>query len=71
MPPTLVVVGEKEPGISKRHARTICRSAEGMVGKIVRGVGHVWNLEAPDLFNEMVRAWLSGKPLPSTLQDFA
>jgi len=71
MPPTLVVVGEKEPGISKRHARAICRSAEGMVGKIVRGVGHAWNLEAPDLFNEMVRAWLSGKPLPSTLQDFA
>jgi pimeloyl-ACP methyl ester carboxylesterase len=68
-PPTLVVVGEKELGISKRHSRAICRSAEGMMCKIVMGVGHAWNMEAPELFNTMVRAWLGNKPLPPALQD--
>jgi len=68
VPPTLVVVGEKEMGLAKRHARAISQSVPGVTGKVVKGVGHAWNLEAPDLFNEMVRAWLTDKPLPVALQ---
>jgi pimeloyl-ACP methyl ester carboxylesterase len=67
VPPTLVVVGEREPGISKQHARTICKAVEGTTCMIVPGAGHAWNLEHPDLFNEMVRAWFSAAPLPARL----
>lgn len=67
VPPTLVVVGEKEPGISKKHARAICKAVEGTTGKIAAGAGHAWNLEFPDLFNDMVRAWFTGVPLPTGL----
>ncbi len=31
------------------------------------GVGHIWNLEAPDLFTETVRAWITDQPLPRQL----
>ncbi len=31
------------------------------------GVGHIWNLEAPDLFTETVRAWMTDQPLPRQL----
>ncbi len=67
VPPTLVVVGEREPRISKKHASALCKTVEGTTGKIVAGAGHAWNLELPDLFNEMVRAWFTGAPLPAGL----
>jgi pimeloyl-ACP methyl ester carboxylesterase len=67
IPPTLVVVGEKEPRLAKNYARTISKTVPGVTGKVVAGAGHAWNLELPDLFNEMVRAWIAGAPLPPTL----
>jgi pimeloyl-ACP methyl ester carboxylesterase len=67
VPPTLVVVGEREPRISKRYAWALCNTIEGTTGKIVAGAGHAWNLEWPDLFNQMVRAWFAGAPLPARL----
>lgn len=71
IPPTLVVVGKKEPEIAKKHARAICKTVAGTTGKIVAGAGHAWNLEFPDLFNEMVRAWFTGAPLPARLLPLA
>jgi hypothetical protein len=29
-----------------------------------RCLGHVWNLQNPDLFAEVVRRWLTGQALP-------
>ena len=37
-------------------------------GRLAPGLGHGWNVEAPDLFNAMVRAWITGRPLPGQLQ---
>jgi len=68
IPPTLVIAGEKETGFVKSHARTISQKVQGATGKVAKGVGHAWNLEVPDLFNEVVRAWFTEKPLPSFLQ---
>lgn len=68
VPPTLMVVGEKEMGIAKRHVRATSQSVQGVTGMLVKGVGHAWNLEAPALFNAMVRAWLTEQALPSALQ---
>lgn len=38
------------------------------MGCIAPGLGHGWNLEAPDLFDEVVRAWIGNKPLPRELK---
>lgn len=70
VPPTLAVVGEKEPRMSKKYARTISSSVQGVEGRLVKGVGHTWNLEAPLLFNDTIRAWLAERPLPSALHPF-
>jgi hypothetical protein len=34
---------------------------------MIPGCGHVWNLEAPDLFVETLRAWFNDKSLPNQL----
>ena len=68
IPPTLVIVSEKETGFVKSYARTISQKVQAVTGKVAKGMGHAWNLEVPDLFNEAVRAWLTEKPLPSFLQ---
>ena len=65
--PTLVAVGEKETFYAKRAARRLSRSIPGARGVMVPGCGHVWNLGAPDLFAETVRAWVTDQPLPSRL----
>ncbi len=69
VPPTLVVVGEKEPGVARRHAQKLGREAPGVTARLVPGVGHAWNLEAPELFNATVRAWLIEAPLPQPLLE--
>lgn len=64
---TLIAVGEKETFYAKRAARLLSRSIPGARGVMVRGYGHVWNLEAPDLFAETVRAWTGDRELPDQL----
>jgi pimeloyl-ACP methyl ester carboxylesterase len=66
--PTLIAVGEKETFFAKAAARSLCRGIPGAKGILVPGVGHVWNLQAPELFADMVRAWLQDLPLPAVLQ---
>jgi pimeloyl-ACP methyl ester carboxylesterase len=64
---TLIAVGEKETFYAKRAARLLSRSIPSARGVIVRGYGHVWNLEAPALFAETVRAWIGDRELPEQL----
>lgn len=66
--PTLVVVGERESWTARRAARQLIRRMEGARGFQVPNVGHVWNLEAPDLFTALVRAWVEATPLPPGLR---
>jgi hypothetical protein len=42
----------------------VCKEIEGAKGMMDPGVGHAWNLEAPDLFTQTVRSWISEAPLP-------
>jgi pimeloyl-ACP methyl ester carboxylesterase len=65
--PTLVAVGQKETIYAKSAARLLNRSIPGSNGVVVPNCGHVWNLEAPDLFNATVRAWITGRELPDGL----
>jgi len=65
--PTLVVAGEKETIFAKWAARALHREIPGARGVLAAGMGHVWNLQAPELFTEMLRTWLQDQPLPDGL----
>lgn len=58
--PVLVAVGSRETVPAKRSARFLAQALPTALGVMVAGVGHVWNLEAPERFNALVRAWVSG-----------
>ncbi len=65
--PTLVCVGSKETIAAKSSARALVRGSPGAKGVVIPGGGHVWNMEKADLFTAMVRAWITGKGLPTEL----
>jgi pimeloyl-ACP methyl ester carboxylesterase len=65
--PTLVAVGEKETFFAKIGARSLVKGIPGARGILVPGVGHIWNLQAPELFADMLRAWFQDQPLPAGL----
>jgi pimeloyl-ACP methyl ester carboxylesterase len=64
--PILVTVGQKEDFMVKRAARELSRTLPAKA-VMAPGVGHLWNLEAPDLFTDTVRAWTTDQPLPQEL----
>lgn len=65
--PTLVVAGEHERAIFLESASDLVRGMPHARGAIAQGLGHSWNLEDPELFAAMVRAWLTEEPLPPGL----
>jgi len=66
--PTLVVAGGRESEIIRQAVDVIPRLMPNSQGRLAPGLGHGWNVEAPDLFNSMVRAWVTGSPLLEHLQ---
>lgn len=66
--PVLVTFGQKEIYLTMadRAARELRRRLPA-IAMMAPGVGHVWNLEAPELFTETVRAWMTDRPLPKEL----
>jgi pimeloyl-ACP methyl ester carboxylesterase len=67
----LVCVGEKETFVAKGAARKLVKGISDAQGVIVPDVGHVWNLEKPDLFSDTVRAWVNNQPLPAALRPIS
>ena len=65
--PTLIAVGQEEAFVIKHDAYEMRRSLHGARGVLVPGVGHFWNLVAPDLFTKTLRAWIQDEPLPLSL----
>jgi pimeloyl-ACP methyl ester carboxylesterase len=65
--PTLVVAGQNEQPLIRQSLSALLRILPYGQGRIVPGVGHGWNGEAPDLFTRMVDAWMNDQPLPSEL----
>jgi pimeloyl-ACP methyl ester carboxylesterase len=71
--PTLVVVGKNEYKPMHQSARDLVKTltnARGVVVSLNKRLAeeHNWNMNAPDLFTRMVRAWVEDKPLPAELQ---
>jgi pimeloyl-ACP methyl ester carboxylesterase len=60
--PTLVVAGGRESEAIKRAVRLIPAAMPVAAGRIEPGVGHGWNVEAPERFNALVRGWLVDPP---------
>lgn len=66
--PTLIIVGSKEPKVMRDSARAAAAAVPGAQGAFARGLGHVWNLEDPDRFSALVRAWLTGGDWPDRIE---
>jgi len=66
--PVLVAFGQKEILMTRanRAARSLGRTLPAKA-VMAPGVGHLWNLEAPDLFTDTVLAWMTDQPLPKEL----
>ena len=65
--PTLLAMGQQEVFEIKHAVYEMCKSLPGAQGVLVPGVGHCWNLEAPDVFTKALRAWIRHEPLPANL----
>jgi pimeloyl-ACP methyl ester carboxylesterase len=66
--PTLITAGSRESRIITQAVVTLSNLMPNAQGRLALGLGHGWNVEAPDLFNAMVRAWILDTPLPYRLQ---
>lgn len=66
--PILVAVGEKETSFARIMSIRLVRMLPESKGVVIPGVGHMWNLESPDLFTGLVRSWFLKGVLP---QGFA
>ena len=75
--PTLIVVGKREYAAMRQSARELAAAIPGAQAyevihrrKMSLAEEHNWNLTAPDLFTQTVRAWITDQPLPTALQPF-
>lgn len=70
--PLLVCVGEKEPGAAKLYGQISLRPLKqypSARGAVMPNGGHVWALQFPDVFADMVRAWVTDAPLPAAMRQ--
>lgn len=58
--PTLVICGEKDAVAPASFSQEIVAGIPGAQLEIVSGAGHVTNADAPERFNELLRAFLKG-----------
>src|SRR5690606_21969073 len=56
--PTFVVAGGKEFAVARNSTAIVAATMPGAEARIVPGVGHTWNVEAPELFTRTVREWI-------------
>lgn len=65
--PTLITAGGNESDIILQAVDEIANLMPNAQGRIAPGLKHGWNVEAPDLFTAMIRAWVTDSPLPAQL----
>lgn len=66
--PALIVAGEHEHRLIHQSQKALIEVMDNAKSYIAPNVGHGWNSEAPELFAEMVHAWIQDQPLPEKLQ---
>jgi pimeloyl-ACP methyl ester carboxylesterase len=62
--PVLVMTGEKDYKVIKESAQSILNILPNSRGAAALKVGHLWNLENPELFNNVLRSCITHKELP-------
>ena len=67
--PTLITAGGNESKIILQAVGMLPTIMPNAKGCIAPGLSHGWNVEDPDLFNAMVRAWIGNEPLPRDLKQ--
>lgn len=63
--PTLAFVGSKDSAPARAVVHKLPSVAPAATAAVVDGVGHQWNTEKPQLFSDLVRAWLTMQALPA------
>jgi len=66
--PVLVMTGQKEHVILKESARDLLHLLPNSLGAMALKVGHLWNIENPELFNETLRAWITDENMPKGVE---
>lgn len=61
--PVLVVIGQKEYKVMYESARDLVGALPNAKGYIAQGRSHNWSLESPELYTQMIQAWLADQPL--------
>lgn len=69
--PLLVMMGEKDYKVIKESARDLVKVLPNSSAYIVPKLGHVWNMESSELFNHVLRKFITGKSLPSVLEPLS
>jgi pimeloyl-ACP methyl ester carboxylesterase len=67
--PTLITAGGRETEIILQAVEVISNLLPNGKGCIAPGVRHGWNVEAPELFSGMIRAWITDAPLPAEINE--
>jgi pimeloyl-ACP methyl ester carboxylesterase len=62
--PVLVMTGEKDYRIINESAKNLINVLPNSKRAYALKVGHIWNMENPELFNNVLRAWINDEPLP-------
>ena len=65
--PVLVMAGEKDYRIINESALNLLNVLPNSKGAVALKVGHLWNIENPDLFNNVLRSWLKDENIPDVL----
>jgi pimeloyl-ACP methyl ester carboxylesterase len=63
--PLLLVVGEREPRAARRFTQRYLEQFPDVHGLLADDLRHAWSLERPDLFANLLRAWITDGPLPA------
>ncbi|MFC7490403.1 MULTISPECIES: alpha/beta fold hydrolase [unclassified Knoellia] len=65
--PMLLVAGEREARVVRTSMNTVTDLPSGAHTRLAPGMHHVWSIEDPDLFGDMITAWLDGRVEPRLL----
>jgi len=65
--PVLVAVGGKETPFARFMARRLVKQIPAAKGILLPGLGHVWNMQHPQLFAEVIRTWVINRKIPGSL----
>jgi pimeloyl-ACP methyl ester carboxylesterase len=66
---TMVVRGDQDEIIAREDMDLLARSVRGAKHEAMPNVGHLPNLEAPDVFNSLLQNFLKALPAPISIRD--